>query len=376
MLALKKRTMILGIAVFLIVWAILSGAGQVVGANDASGTLPPPTLVSPANDTWVKENMPTFTWTFINQSGFNLQISNGTNFVTLFQNITEKSSIQNYTLTTALIDGMYYWRVRANNTSGIWSIWSEVWIVKIDTVPPSLSDNAPVGWQLTKPIIVTLNATDTESGVSKVYYKEWAVGTSEPVNYTEGTSIVLNADGKWIINYKAVDVAGNSANKTKEVWIDTTNPSPVTGLSARKWTRVKIGSGGTPKELKLAGGEFVEINWTQSGDPYFMQYEIYVSTNQSALERAIAMQACNATIASVGSTSYAYPSGLEGLDSGKTYYFAVVVVDQAGRSSESAIVTVTTIARMNWPLMGGIALAVELVIGAIFLVFKLFIKKK
>jgi hypothetical protein len=369
MLALKKRTMILGIAVFLIVWTILSSAGQVVGANDPSGTLPP-TLVSPANDTWVKENMPTFTWNFSSQSGFNLQISNETNFVTLFQNITEKSSIQNYTLTTALIDGMYYWRVRTNDTSGLWSIWSEVWIVKIDTVPPSLRDDAPLGWQLTKPITVTLNATDAGSGVSKVSYKEWAVGTNEPVDYTEGTSIVLNADGKWIIKYKAVDVAGNSANKTKEVWIDTTNPSPVTGLHVRKWIQLKIGSGGTAKELKMAGGEFVEINWTQSDDPYFMQYEIYMSTNQSALGTNIA------TITGVGSTTYVYPSGLEGLDLGKTYYFSVVVVDQAGRSSKSATVTVTKEARMNWPLMGGIALAVELAIGAIFVVFKLFIKKK
>jgi predicted phage tail protein len=124
--------------------------------------------------------------------------------------------------------------------------------------------------------------------------------------------------------------------------------------------------------LKIAGGEFVELNWTQSADPHFMQYDIYVSTNRSALGTKVA------TITSVGSTTYTYPTSesLEGLDPGKTYYFSVVVVDQAGLSSGAATASVTTRAPMNWPLMGGIAIAVELAIGAIFVVFKLFIKKK
>jgi hypothetical protein len=271
----SKRAMILGIAVFLIVWVALLSIGQAAGANEA---LPPtPTLVSPANNAWVTENKPTFEWFFIgNQSGFNLSISNQIDFATLVQNITGKSSTQNYTLVTPLNDGMYYWRVKINDTSGVWSDWSAVWLVKVDTIPPG----------------------------------------------------------------------------------------PVTVFSPRTWTELKM------ETLEIGGGEFVEINWTASNDPYFGRYELYISRDPAVLGTK------NATIMSVGSTTYTLEVGKQGLEPSTTYYLSVVVVDQAGLSSKAATTSVTTIAPMNWPLMGGVAIAVELAIGAIFVVFKLFIKKK
>ena len=270
-----KRTTILGIVVFLIVWTVLLSIGQVVvGASEANATLPP-TLVSPANNIWVTENKPTFTWILNDsQSGFNLQISIEINFTTPVQNITVKSSTQNYTLTTALNDGMYYWRVRTHDTSGIWSIWSDVWLVKIDTTPPN----------------------------------------------------------------------------------------PVTVFSPRKWIELEV------KELEIGGGEFVELNWTASDDPYFMRYEIYILKVPLILPDMTP----NATIADAYLTTYT----IEGLDPDTTYHLSVVVVDQAGLSSEVSTVSVTTKAPMNWLLMGGIAVAVEVAIAAIFVIVKLFIKKE
>jgi hypothetical protein len=267
--------MILGIAVFLIVWAALLSIGQVVGANEVF-PLFPPTLVSPSNNAWVTENKPTFKWGVAlgyNQSGFNLQINATTGLV---QNITRESSTQNYTLTTALKDGTYYWRVRTNDTSGVWSDWSAVWLVNVDTTPP--------------------------------------------------TSVTVS--------------------------------------SPRTWTELKM------ETLEIGGGEFVEINWTASNDPYFGQYDLYVSTNPAVLGTK------SATITGVNSTTYTLEVGKNGLEPDKTYYLSIVVVDQAGLSSEGATTSVKTIAPMNWPLIGGIAIAVELAIGAIFVVFKLFIKKK
>jgi len=270
MLALK-RTMILGIVAFLIVWTLLLNIGQVAG--NASEALPP-ILVSPANNAWVAEDKPTFTWIFNtldpddSQSGFNLQISSEIYFSTLVQNITEKSSIQSYPLTTALNDGMYYWRVKTNDTSGFWSDYSDVWLVNIDTTPPN----------------------------------------------------------------------------------------PVSVFPPRKWIELQI------KELKIGGGEFIELTWTASDD--FKQYEIYASKDPSVLGTImkIVFEGTNCT--------------LEELDPGATYYLSVVVVDQADLSSEATTVSVTTKAPMNWPLMGGIAVAVEVAIAAIFVVIKLFIKKE
>lgn len=270
MLTLKRRT-ILGIVVFIIVWTALSSLGQVVGSA------PAPTLVSPANNAWVTENKPTFKWRTLgdNQSGFNLQISNETNFDTPVQNITVKSGTQSYTLTTAeaLNDGMYYWRVKTNDTNGVWSDWSDPWIVRIDTVPPDPVNVSP----------------------PRVYFKL----------------------------------------------------------------------------AKLEAGELVELNWAASEDLNFKQYEIYASTDPTVLN-----QTKLDTIRDVHKTTLEIKVGPEELDPGTTYSLSVVVVDQAGLKSEYATVTVTTTAPLNWPLIGGIAMAVEVAVVAIFVAVKLFVKKE
>jgi len=273
-----KRRIILGVAVFLTVWATLSSLGQVGGsANEANETLPP-TLVSPANNAWVTENKPTFTWIFNDpdpndsQSGFNLQISTEINFVNPLQNITDKSNTESYTLTTALNDGMYYWRVKTNDTNGVWSIWSNVWIVGIDTTPP------------------------------------------DPV----------------------------SASFRLHVKLD-----------------------------ELIVGESVELNWTASEDPYFEQYEIYASTDPTVLN-----QTKLATIINVRVTMHEIKVGPKGLDPGTTYSLCVVVVDQAGLKSEYATVTVTTTAPLNWSLIGGLTVAVELAIAVIIFALSRLIKKE
>ena len=373
-----KKTITLGIVTFLIVWTVLLTIGPVVGGAIDANPASPPTLIWPANDTWLNNSKPTFIWNFTdpdpsdNQTGFNLQISTVTNFSVIIPNgnITVKSSTENHTLTTALDDGMYYWRVKTNDTNGDWSGWSDIWLVKIDMVAPSLSDDAPIGWQTTKPITVLLTVSDAGSGVYKVYYKKWLI--TEPVNYTEGTSIVLDTDGEWNIIYKGVDVAGNSAEKTKKVRIDTIPPNPVTNISVRILTEFEI------RELEI-GGQIIELTWTASNDLYFLRYEIYVSTDPSVIGTRIA------TITAIKTTYYDEieigPKGSENLlkgilDSGTTYYFSVVVVDQAGWLSEAATVSLKTTAPLNWPLMGGIAVAVEVAIAAIFIVIKLFIKKE
>lgn len=243
----------------------------------------PPTLVSPADNTWVKENKPTFKWEFKDpdlgdsQSDFNLQISTDMIFSVTILNITKKGSTQSYTLTTAeaLDDGMYYWRVRTNDTTpGDWSDWSGFRIIRIDITPPD----------------------------------------------------------------------------------------SITGFQLRKWNGLKV------KELEIAGGDLVELSWTASDDPYFGRYEIYASTDPSVLGTR------KATITEVESTAYT----VEGLDPSTTYYFSVVVVDQAGWSSEPTLApeSVTTRDPLNWSLMGGIVVAVEVAIAAIIVAIKLFIKKE
>ncbi|MFC1691151.1 OmpL47-type beta-barrel domain-containing protein [Nanoarchaeota archaeon] len=89
----------------------------------------------------------------------------------------------------------------------------------LDANAPSSSDDAPSGWQ-TSAFNVTLNASDTVSGVD---YTSYRVDGGSWVN---GTQIQITLDGNYSIDYYSVDVAGGvESTNTINVLLDTTDPS-------------------------------------------------------------------------------------------------------------------------------------------------------
>lgn len=100
--------------------------------------------------------------------------------------------------------------------------------VKIDTVPPVTTDDAPEGWQ-TAPVTVTFTCSDATSGCSLTNY--WVDGGGR---YT-GWSVEVSGDGVHTITYHSSDLAVNVEDiKTATVQIDSTAPSivniPPTGI--------------------------------------------------------------------------------------------------------------------------------------------------
>ena len=95
---------------------------------------------------------------------------------------------------------------------------------EVDNTPPITSDSLSGimgnnGWWVS-PVTVTLNATDSQSGVAKTTYK--INGGSEEI-YT--SPIVLGVDGIYTIEYRSEDKVGNLEGwKSVEVKIDTTDP--------------------------------------------------------------------------------------------------------------------------------------------------------
>ena len=114
--------------------------------------------------------------------------------------------------------------------------------VKIDTLAPSTSDDAPVLPRATD-VTVTLTANDARSGVAQTWYRldrgAWQVGTSVLVPTSLG-------DGIHVIDYYSVDVAGNvEVARSCEVIIDTRpldTTSPVTTASGADdlWHRLPV----------------------------------------------------------------------------------------------------------------------------------------
>ncbi|MBU0456502.1 MAG: chitobiase/beta-hexosaminidase C-terminal domain-containing protein, partial [Gammaproteobacteria bacterium] len=127
------------------------------------------------------------------------------------------------TITTISDEGTttlsYYSSDKAGNIEA-----SHTTTVRIDMTSPTTTDNAPSGWQ-TANVVITLIATDTLSGVTKIYYT--TDGSTPTTNSATGTTINLVTDGTYTIRYFSIDNVGNTETiKTSAniVMIDKTLP--------------------------------------------------------------------------------------------------------------------------------------------------------
>jgi hypothetical protein len=100
-------------------------------------TPPVPTLISPGNGTTTSDTTPSFDWsTSSGATLYQIQVDDSSSFTSPV--IDANTSSSNYTPGSGLSNGTYYWRVRAQNSSGMWSAWSSRWTVTIDTSSPPI----------------------------------------------------------------------------------------------------------------------------------------------------------------------------------------------------------------------------------------------
>jgi hypothetical protein len=86
------------------------------------GTLPTPTLISPASGAWTNDLTPTFTWSAVSgATAYNIQVYNRWTSTTVI-NITTTSTT--YTPSTNLAVADYYWRVGVRNCANVWGSYT------------------------------------------------------------------------------------------------------------------------------------------------------------------------------------------------------------------------------------------------------------
>ncbi|MCG2826214.1 MAG: right-handed parallel beta-helix repeat-containing protein [Thermoplasmatales archaeon] len=204
----------------------------------------PPTLVSPANDTWTNDNTPYFDWGFSDsdagdtQGGFHVQIDDANNFAS--SNYDYNSSMNTSTFWqfpdgaayTNISDGTWYWRVKVKDCNGAWGNWNGYFIVKIDTTIPAITisgvtDGAYYNVSVTPVIeIADLNlntATITLNGEA----------------FVSGT--IITDEGDYVLIVQATDKAGNTASKSISFTIDKTDPIiDITGVANNTYYNVSI----------------------------------------------------------------------------------------------------------------------------------------
>jgi uncharacterized membrane protein len=195
----------------------------------SSNYLPTTELVSPANDTIMANNKPTFAWNFIdtdsaNQIAFQVQISDYNNF----QEIDYDSGIQistdqqwifpTGTSYTTLSDGTWYWKVRTKDSDGVWGSYSEPYKLIIDVCTPTSGITTPIDSECYNDLdLISGSANDPVdgTGINKV---EVAIKRLADNNYWGGSNWLtaetwLTASGTTDWSYDCSMVTWTSGKK-------------------------------------------------------------------------------------------------------------------------------------------------------------------
>ncbi len=203
------------------------GDWSIAFSMNPQATLPTaPVLTSPAFAALTNDTTPTFTWNAAtNGVVYQLQIDNLSTFASPEVDVPDTGGLT-YTLSVAetlTIDGLYYWRVRAQNITGGWGPWAAARSFTLDTTPPvvpSLTypvDGAtPVGipaftWGLT----ATANAyqyqidDDPAFGSPLITTPDGDGNPGTPLATTTYTPTGLTLGTVYYWHVKARDAAGN-----------------------------------------------------------------------------------------------------------------------------------------------------------------------
>jgi hypothetical protein len=129
---LRKATIffaLLGFSMLFLAGLLISGCGKEKVIIRYREIPPAVELISPANDSLIYENNPTFVWHIVDSSvRYQVQVSAASDFVIKSLNVEIADTV--YTTVTALANGSFYWRVRSMNQDNVWSDWSDadIWI--------------------------------------------------------------------------------------------------------------------------------------------------------------------------------------------------------------------------------------------------------
>lgn len=152
--------------------------------------------------------------------------------------------IQTGTTLVVSVPGVHQLRYWARDAAGNIEAATTI-AIRIDTVPPTSQatingEPAPSGWYI-QPVTVSITAADDRSGVAGVRYR------LDQTDWVTGTLVTINNDGDHLLEYQAVDVAGNvQTMQSLAVPLDTTPPTtayqydPNTIIGDNGWYRSPI----------------------------------------------------------------------------------------------------------------------------------------
>ena len=186
--------------------------------------LDPPSLNSPLDEAMLNDDTPTFEWSEIYGAvEYLLQLDRASTFDTTdLINFTVASSTT-YTPLSSLSEGLWYWRVFANDSQGELSDPSSVWSFSIDVTPPTW-DFQPVDQtvEFGDPFSYDIGASDG-SGIDHYWVNDTLFSISSDGLITNATDLAVGV--VWL-EVRAYDPYDNFCTATFKVTVqDTTIPT-------------------------------------------------------------------------------------------------------------------------------------------------------
>ena len=328
-LGTSSHTMSIDLAVGAYCWRVraLDGPGNASDWTEpwtftVDSTIPVvPTLLTPGNGTVTADSTPWLDWSTVTGASavhYQLQVDDSGDFSSVVEAQTWVTSSW-WTVSTALPDGVYYWRVRAVDAVGAASAWASAWTFTVDATAPAVptlltptngtatADNTPwLDWSTVTDATAVhyqLQVDDSADCLSPVVSKTWLNGSSWSVD-------TVLPDGVYYWRVRVVDAAGNTSAWTS-AWtftVDTAAPAvPMLVTLANE----KVTTDSTPW-----------LDWSTVTDATAVTYQLQVDDSADCLSPVVS----ETTLSDSSWTAdAALPDGM--------YYWRVRAVDAAGNAS-------------------------------------------
>ncbi len=211
-----------------------------------TAALAAPALTAPANGAITNDSTPTCDWESVSgAASYTLQYATDSGFT---QNLTTGSSTaSDYTPTTTLADGTWYWRVQTVDAVGNTGDWSSTWSFTIDTATPTVTISPSLGatltatgWTLTttnSSIEISGSVRDATSVTVKINDK---VATVVDDSFRKTVDLMVLGTNTFTI--AVTDAAGNTTTRTLSVIRAGVEPPPVAEPAISSEQAVFIGA--------------------------------------------------------------------------------------------------------------------------------------
>lgn len=297
-----KASLLVGLAALLAV--------QLSPAVEASSSLLAPSLISPFDNALVGGAPPTFTWSSVpGADNYELQYSADNSFLSALT--VSIHNIRDDSILTGVLDGAYYWRIRAGRDNGDVGPWSPVWVFTLDTIPPKeIELISPEGGGWLDNSTVRLDWTDAVGAENyTVLVDEDENFASPAVDVVVGVSVYTTpalSDGKYYWMVIARDLAGNeNQTSARTFFIDIQPPRAPTLL--------------TPSNGSYINDNTPTLSWEDAFDAMGIAgYEVW-------MDGALDFSITDNTVQAV--TEYPLSDG--------SHSWYVVVVDRVGHENAS-----------------------------------------